>query len=492
MSNIFSSTDNALIYYILKNNQDTNDLASMRLVSRKFREIVDFISWNMLLPLGVKIDREGSTVHVMQITNCFNNILRSKSAIPNIERLGVEYPEGKIGCLKQIQHFKRAFKDPITDEFNIKLFQDFLTASLVKIPDQQSSRMFKHILINLSQDIVTAAMFNSEESFLFIYTHHKPNVEEYQKALLPACISGNSNIIRTLIELGADPTKEETNSQSYLTAACACKCYKAAVILLAKGANSQRRNENGEKPIASAAKISNEFFELFSSQQNNLTEKFGVRHDSLMHYAALGNNPDTIEFLYNNGVAVDERNIQQETPLMIAIRACSTNAIDKLLRLGASLKNTCHDKTMAHFAAEGNNSEVIDHFICQGISVDEQNTRGLTPLMIAIRENATLTFYALLQCEASLTKCCNQKRTALDYAVLRGNDVFIDVLLERIKAKSILLRACQTAISCRNTSALNKISRALGIGTPIKYGLVLGIGAIAGIFLTRSYFGNNE
>lgn len=496
MTIIFPKMDNNLIYTLLNNNQDTPDLVRMRRISRKWREIVDYISRNMLLTLGVRVDREGAAIHLIQITACFNRILRPELNVKHTDKIREAIPH--LTTMTQIKLIREVFmtKDTAsasTEKFNAIFFREFMEDALGKLSDSNVPQTFTTALINQSRDIVSAAKFNSQESFFYIYNNYKPSQDAYQEALLPACQAGNFTLIHTVIDLGADPTKQHTQTESYLIACCKSKCTKGVRLLVTMGADTKRRDEFGATPIAIAAKVNKKMFDIFSRITEDLNVKFGAGIDkTLAHFAAEGNNFEVIRFLHGKGIDIDQTDAREVTPLMIAIRARATKTVETLLACGASIHKKCVTKSLAHFAAEGNNPDAIWLLLSHGISVDDRNIHGRTPLMISIRESSTDTFYRLLECNASLSNKCGAGLTPLDYAVMRGKDLYIEVLLERIQDKKILLGACATAVSCKNTRALNMITKALGVSTPIKYGLVLSIGVLAGGFFAMKYFGNGE
>ncbi len=437
MNTIFPITNNVPLYEILSKNPETLQLAKMRSVCKQWKTMVDCISRNLLLSLGVRVELEEATIRIYQITACFNCILRTDSPIPNIEKVREMIPH--LSCVTQLKLLDRVFlikrkKDPTFEKFNIYTYKNFLTEVLKEL---QVKQLFpaviptlKTVLVNQGKDITLAATFNSNDALLYIMNTFKPTPKKkIQDSLLPACISGNYTMIHTLIDIGADPKQNDTGNETYLTAACKGNCYKGVKLLLSRGADPDLRNHLQEKPIAAAARINIKIFNLFFDKvPKNSNEKYG---------------PDD-------------------------------------------------DKTLAHFVAEGNKSEVIWKLLGKEILLDEQNIRGVTPLMIAIREKSIETFHNLLECEASLTKRCNQGLSPLDYAVLRNEEIFIRDLLEKINDTRILYGGLKTAIANRNTKAMNMIAKALGVSTPVKYAAFFGIGALAGGFLVKWFFDAGE
>lgn len=77
-----------------------------------------------------------------------------------------------------------------------------------------------------------------------------------------------------------------------------------------------------------------------------------------IHFAALHNKPEMIEFLVNKGIDVQATSVDGLTPLMVAASMNSVDAITKLHELGADLDyQTLDGKTALHLAATGNDED---------------------------------------------------------------------------------------------------------------------------------------
>lgn len=428
MNTISPLSDSVCLYSILKHHQDTLDLVRMRAVCRKWREIVDHISRNTLeFSLGVRVD------YVDEATVRIFQITMCFNKIICPDSTAHRISEirtliPKLERVTQLKLIKQVF------ETNIEEYKSFLTSISPLLPQQVGTPTFIAILVKQCNNLAVAAQFNSQEGFLYILNHNsytkEERIQECQKALLPACLVGNYTLIWTIIDQEADPTKQEIQMdtrETYLTAACKSNCYQGVKLLLETGADFESRNSMGEKPIAIAARVNEYMFDLLKEKVKDPHEKFGP----------------------------------------------------------------ANDKTLAHFAAEGNKPKVIDWMISKEVNIDEQNNRGLTPLMIAIREESIGTFRNLVACRASLEKTCGEGLTPLDYAVMRRNNYFIETLIERNPKTSILLKALKTAISVKNTFAINQI---LGLSTPITYGAAIIGGGVLGGLLVWNYFqsGNSE
>lgn len=123
--------------------------------------------------------------------------------------------------------------------------------------------------------------------------------------------------------------------------------------------------------------------------------------DTGLHIAARQKNLRYVNFLIAAGANVNMRNIEGETPLVIA---CNLGFI-----------------------------EAVPPLIAAGAKVDEPNSTGETPLITAVHNRNILMMRLLLQAGANPDRKDNSGRSARDYATL---DPKSETLLAEIKANA--------------------------------------------------------
>lgn len=123
--------------------------------------------------------------------------------------------------------------------------------------------------------------------------------------------------------------------------------------------------------------------------------------DTGLHIAARQKNLRYVNFLIAAGANVNMRNIDGETPLVIA---CNLGFI-----------------------------EAVPPLIAAGAKVDEPNSTGETPLITAVHNRNILMMRLLLQAGANPDRKDNSGRSARDYAML---DPKSETLLAEIKANA--------------------------------------------------------
>lgn len=152
--------------------------------------------------------------------------------------------------------------------------------------------------------------------------------------------------------------------------------YLAIIELLLKHkANANCPNNGGHLPIHEAA-LSHDIVEcvaLLCQHTDCNTKDQGKAKASALHYAAIGGNYKTVQFLCNNGADVNSLNAFQETPLLVAVRNTRKPHMRKkivqflLQQPGIEINGVdCHNKTPLDHADQIHDQEIIDTLVQHG------------------------------------------------------------------------------------------------------------------------------
>lgn len=165
------------------------------------------------------------------------------------------------------------------------------------------------------------------------------------------------------------------------------------------------------------------------------------------------NSSDMVKFLLDNGAKVESKNIQDETPLMIALYMGNTNTVLHLLNKGANVNTKDNNevsvlmiaaytgntdsftnvlnkykgdinqkdnfgRTALRWAAKGGNLAIVELLLAKGASCNLADAAGETPLMSAAhRGEIKMTKCLLEKGKAKINACGDDGRTALIWAL---------------------------------------------------------------------------
>ncbi|MGH8533588.1 MAG: ankyrin repeat domain-containing protein [Gammaproteobacteria bacterium] len=246
----------------------------------------------------------------------------------------------------------------------------------------------------------------------------KPSREALNQAMVAAA-GEHTDIIKTLLDLGADVDYHEGGRDTALGAAASALNLESVRLLLARGANVNPETASGWLPLHHAVDASRQSGEELQRQL------------------------ELVQLLLDKGARLEARTRSmddwQPTPLLLAIRKPSPEVALHLLEKGADANaqtgdlrgNAAHSVLMA--AADNGLAEVVRALLAKGASVDARNSAGETALLPAAggyRETQVEVARMLLDAGADVDARSNSGATALIRAASRNTDV-LPLLLER-------------------------------------------------------------
>lgn len=187
---------------------------------------------------------------------------------------------------------------------------------------------------------------------------------------------------------------------------------------------------------------------IISSGEMNVNSKLVGELDRPLNTAIVATKPDIVTYLLENGADVNFAGAQGVTPIMNAVGHMPIEIIKMMLEKGAKLDAANNDKmTPLHWAAYRGNvaaielflekganinavsenvmglggtplhngaksPEVVKLLVAKGLSVNAQNEKGFTPLMIASRGGAVEAVKTLLELKADANLKNNEGKKA--------------------------------------------------------------------------------
>ncbi|XP_065556118.1 serine/threonine-protein phosphatase 6 regulatory ankyrin repeat subunit C-like [Artemia franciscana] len=261
-----------------------------------------------------------------------------------------------------------------------------------------------------------------------------------------AVISGDLEVIKMVLDKGADVNARDIYGESPLHLAASSRCSQTVVKRLLKlGADVHIRNENGESPLHLAASQ-----EHPKSVENFLKSGVDVniritRGQSLLHLAALFGHPKTVEYLLKSGADVNKRNNNGESPLHLATFHGHSQTAECLSRCGAEVNaRDIYGKSPLHLAAFRGHTQTAECLLRSGEEVNARDINDRSPLHLAAFRGHTQTAECLSSCGAEVNARDIYGKIPLHLAAFRGHTQTAECLLrsgEEVNARDIYGRS---------------------------------------------------
>ena len=243
-------------------------------------------------------------------------------------------------------------------------------------------------------------------------------------SLTCAVREGQTDCVRLLLQRGAN-----VRTSGYMPANIAAERGNKEMLLalLDAGCEADEPDWIGDTPLMLAAKTGN-------TDCVQLLLQRGADGRSCAHLAAEGGHKETLLALLDAGCAVDATDRWNRTPLIRAAGRGHTDCVRLLLQRGANAQRTADFGTLAHYAAERGNKEMLLALLDAGCEVDAKANNSyflghtpltlfgeFTPLMLAADRGHKDCVQLLLQRCADVHMCTDFERTVAHLASKVGD-----------------------------------------------------------------------
>jgi len=210
-------------------------------------------------------------------------------------------------------------------------------------------------------------------------------------ALTFASNLGHTEIVKYLIEKGADINLADAKGRTPLWYASGVDNIENIKLLLAAGADVNKSPKNGETAIIRAAcNGQTETIKLLLAKKANINDKTDENITPLM-CAAMYDKAETINFLVANKANINQREEWGYTALMLAAKQGKANAVKALIEAGADLNIQDHDRgyegckgyTALMYAVEKEHNDIVKILIDAGANINIENKSGRNALYCA-------------------------------------------------------------------------------------------------------------
>ncbi len=248
-----------------------------------------------------------------------------------------------------------------------------------------------------------------------------------------AAKSGNAEIIKLLIEKGANIDNIHAFGSELLRVAIVAENVSLIEILVQKGVSPNALNKNKHTPLYEAVQGgSGKIVQLLIDKGANVDEEDPIKLTAL-HRAADWGKVDAAKVLINNGANVDAVDFQGETPLHLAINNKNVDIVRLLIDHGSNINamNNNHE-TPLHLAASYGEIEIAKMLLAKDANPNTADkSSGFTPLHEAAKTGNIEIIKLLIAKGAKIDASDLFGRTPMDVATKFNHEDVIKILKEK-------------------------------------------------------------
>ncbi|CAG2105105.1 unnamed protein product, partial [Medioppia subpectinata] len=270
--------------------------------------------------------------------------------------------------------------------------------------------------------------------------------DEMHTALMEASMDGHVEVARLLLDSGAQVNMPADSFESPLTLAACGGHVELAMLLLERGANIEEVNDEGYTPLMEAAREGHEeMVALLLSQGADINAQTEETQETALTLACCGGFLDVADFLIKAGADIEAG---ANTPLMEAAQEGHLDLVRHLINCGSNVNaTTSSGDTALMYGCENGHTDVAELLLQAGANLEHEAEGGRTSLMKAARAGHLCTVQFLLNRGSNVNKVTtNNDHTPLSLACAGGHLAVVELLLangsdptHRLKDSSTML-----------------------------------------------------
>lgn len=309
--------------------------------------------------------------------------------------------------------------------------------------------LFKHHLhigVPFREGLLLSAV-NGNTDILRCFIENKADVDArtgncHCTLLIVASKYGHTNAVNVLLQYGANVALTDKSGRTALHFAAGSSDNSCEILrcLIENGADIDKGRNDNQTPLMIAAQKGHVSVATFLIEHGANVDLQDENGNTALHHTLYGSDVscEILSCLTGSGADVNGVNKVKHTPLMIAAKRGHLNALTLLIKHGAhdvDLQDS-DGYTALHYAVYSSDisCEILSCLIGIGADVNARTNNGVTPLMIAAEEGHINAVTSLVKCGANVDLQDKYGNTALHYAAgLSVDERFSDDLPEIVE-----------------------------------------------------------
>ncbi|XP_053115109.1 ankyrin repeat and SOCS box protein 2 isoform X2 [Hemicordylus capensis] len=203
--------------------------------------------------------------------------------------------------------------------------------------------------------------------------------------------------------------------------------------MIQSGKNLAQPNKDGWLPLHEAAYYGREgCLKFLHKSYPGTIDQRTLQEETPLYLATNRGNLDCVIALLQAGAEPDIASKSRETPLYKACERKNVEAVRVLLQYNADPNHRCNRGwTALHEAVSRNDLEIIDLLVKGGAKVEIANCYGITSLFVAAESGHIEALRYLAKCGAEINTQASDKATALYEASKNGHTKIVEFLLSQ-------------------------------------------------------------
>lgn len=273
---------------------------------------------------------------------------------------------------------------------------------------------------------------NAVVQHLISSKHDLDKESNFSFPLQAACHGGHKEIVRMLLDAGANINNKGGLRGTALSTACNRGYWEIVQFLAERGADVDIQSQYGRASLHEAAQYGQESIVqllIDSGADVNIRNDYG---EVPLHGAIRSGDQNVVKLLIEQGADIHLQDIDGRQTLHIAAQSGEEGIASILMDKGANILSSDGSvENLLSFAAYGGYRKLVELLLEKGSNINSEDDEGVTALHNAAMAGNETIVQMLLEEGANIDSTDKAGMVALHYAASNGSENAVSILLEK-------------------------------------------------------------